>query len=102
MAKHKPRKSAPTEYTNDDEDRLMYDVEEELEPDPTDKFVLKECPTNFPREYLRSLSPTRFKKIYPLCRGKICMQVRPDGAFIYRKTDLRERRKLGTGVPVVI
>ncbi|GFV20614.1 hypothetical protein TNCV_776591 [Trichonephila clavipes] len=49
MAKHKPRKSASTEYTTDDEDMLMYDVEEELEPDPTDKFVLKEYPTNFPK-----------------------------------------------------
>ncbi|GFX38220.1 uncharacterized protein TNCV_3838191 [Trichonephila clavipes] len=40
MAKHKPRKSAPTEYTTDDEDLIMYDVEgEELEPDPTDKFT---------------------------------------------------------------
>ncbi|GFU31617.1 hypothetical protein TNCV_3282751 [Trichonephila clavipes] len=53
MAKHKPRKSAPTEYTTDDEDMLMYDVAEELERDPTDKFVLKECPTNFPKEYLQ-------------------------------------------------
>ncbi|GFX24198.1 DUF1758 domain-containing protein [Trichonephila clavipes] len=62
MAKHKPRKSAPTEYTNDDEDMLMYDVEEELEPDPTDKFVSKECPSNFPKGYLRSLTPTQFRK----------------------------------------
>ncbi|GFX87046.1 uncharacterized protein TNCV_2636861 [Trichonephila clavipes] len=31
MAKHKPRKSGPTEYTTDDEDMLMYDVEEKLE-----------------------------------------------------------------------
>ncbi|GFU05449.1 uncharacterized protein TNCV_3290961 [Trichonephila clavipes] len=63
MAKHKPRKSAPTEYTTDDEDMLMYDVKEELEPDPTDKFALKEDPSNFPRGYLRSLTPTRFRKI---------------------------------------
>ncbi|GFS65838.1 hypothetical protein TNCV_390681 [Trichonephila clavipes] len=62
MAKRKPRKSALTEYTTDDEDMLMYDVEEELEPDPTDKFVLKECPTNFPKESLCSLTPTRFRK----------------------------------------
>ncbi|GFW30473.1 hypothetical protein TNCV_454111 [Trichonephila clavipes] len=60
MAKHKPRKSAPTEYTTDDEDMLMHDVEEELELDPTDKFVLKECPVSFPKGYLRSLTPTRF------------------------------------------
>ncbi|GFX54177.1 hypothetical protein TNCV_2338131 [Trichonephila clavipes] len=63
MAKHKPRKSAPTEYTTDDEDLIMYDVEEkELEPDPTDKFVIKECPTHFPKGYLRSLTPTRYRK----------------------------------------
>ncbi|GFX55145.1 hypothetical protein TNCV_1156061 [Trichonephila clavipes] len=64
MAKHKPRKSAPTEYTTDDEDLLMYDAEEELETDPTDKFVFKERPTNFPKGYLRSLTPTRFRKKY--------------------------------------
>ncbi|GFY11529.1 hypothetical protein TNCV_3183671 [Trichonephila clavipes] len=58
MAKHQPRKSAPTEYTTDDEDMLMYDVEEELESDPTDKFVLKESPSNFSRGYIRSLTPT--------------------------------------------
>ncbi|GFW89318.1 hypothetical protein TNCV_3966081 [Trichonephila clavipes] len=62
MAKHKPGKSAPTEYTTDDEDMLMYDVEEELEPDPTDKFAFKECSTNFSKGYLRSLTPTRFRK----------------------------------------
>ncbi|GFW95380.1 hypothetical protein TNCV_2971021 [Trichonephila clavipes] len=43
MAPHKPRKSAPTEYATDDEDMIMYDVEEELEPNPADKFAMKEC-----------------------------------------------------------
>ncbi|GFW20178.1 hypothetical protein TNCV_2321191 [Trichonephila clavipes] len=44
MAKHKSRKSKPTELTTDDEDMIMYDVqEEELEPDPEDKFAMKEC-----------------------------------------------------------
>ncbi|GFS97068.1 RNA-directed DNA polymerase from mobile element jockey [Trichonephila clavipes] len=62
MAKHKPRKSAPTEYTTDDEDMLMHDVEEELESGPTDKFVFKESPSNFPRGYIRYLTPTRFRK----------------------------------------
>ncbi|GFX24445.1 uncharacterized protein TNCV_992601 [Trichonephila clavipes] len=63
MAKHKPRKSAPTEYTTDDEDLIMYDVEEEeLEPNPTDKFAIKECPINFPKGYLRALTPTRYRK----------------------------------------
>ncbi|GFX44332.1 hypothetical protein TNCV_1097721 [Trichonephila clavipes] len=62
MPKHKPKGSAPTEYTTDDEDMLMYDVEDELESDPTDKFVLKECPSNFPRGYIRSLTPSRFRK----------------------------------------
>ncbi|GFY09237.1 hypothetical protein TNCV_2991551 [Trichonephila clavipes] len=41
----------------------MYDVEEEeLEPDPTDKFAIKECPTNFPKGYLRALTLTRYRK----------------------------------------
>ncbi|GFS95801.1 uncharacterized protein TNCV_2258831 [Trichonephila clavipes] len=62
MAKHKRRKSAPMEYTTDDEGMLMYDMEEELEPDSTDKFVLKDCFSNFTRGYLRSLTPTRFRK----------------------------------------
>ncbi|GFY33289.1 hypothetical protein TNCV_1241391 [Trichonephila clavipes] len=56
MAKHKPRKSTPTEYTTDNEDLIMYDVvEEELELDPTNKFAIKECPQNFPKGYLRAL-----------------------------------------------
>ncbi|GFY10900.1 uncharacterized protein TNCV_1124221 [Trichonephila clavipes] len=43
MAKHKPRKSGPTELTTDDEDMIMYDVpEEELEPNPENKFAMKE------------------------------------------------------------
>ncbi|GFW86665.1 hypothetical protein TNCV_4334491 [Trichonephila clavipes] len=63
MAKHKPRKSAPTEYTTDDEDMLMYDVEEEeLELDPTDKFTVKECTIKFPDGYLRVLTTTRYMK----------------------------------------
>ncbi|GFU88292.1 hypothetical protein TNCV_846851 [Trichonephila clavipes] len=63
MAKHKPRKSAPTEYTTDDEDLIMYDVEEEeLDPDPADKFAIKECPTNFPKGYLRALFETLNKE----------------------------------------
>ncbi|GFV21993.1 hypothetical protein TNCV_4526791 [Trichonephila clavipes] len=37
MAPHKPRKSAPIEYTTDEED-ITYDVEDEPEPNP--KYVL--------------------------------------------------------------
>ncbi|GFS56079.1 uncharacterized protein TNCV_1650261 [Trichonephila clavipes] len=56
MAPHKPRKSALTELTTDDEDMITYDVEEEeLEPDPAGKFPIKEDPLNFPKGYLRSL-----------------------------------------------
>ncbi|GFV55965.1 hypothetical protein TNCV_249611 [Trichonephila clavipes] len=41
MAPHRPRKSTPTEYATDEEDMITYDVEEEeLEPKPTDKFVM--------------------------------------------------------------
>ncbi|GFX57327.1 hypothetical protein TNCV_3914901 [Trichonephila clavipes] len=38
MAPHKPRKSAPTEYTTDEEDMIVYDVDDEPEPNP--KYVL--------------------------------------------------------------
>ncbi|GFX50328.1 integrase catalytic domain-containing protein [Trichonephila clavipes] len=48
MTPHRPRKSAPTELTTDDEDMITYDVEEEeLEPDPTDKLTIKEDPFYF-------------------------------------------------------
>ncbi|GFV64426.1 hypothetical protein TNCV_955841 [Trichonephila clavipes] len=63
MAPHKPRKSASINYTTDDEDLIMYDVEEE-EPDPTDKFAIRECPANFPKIYLHALAPTRYRKVY--------------------------------------
>ncbi|GFX14085.1 hypothetical protein TNCV_612901 [Trichonephila clavipes] len=50
MAPHRSRKSASTEYATDEEDMITYDVEEEeLEPDPTDKFTIKEDPLNFPK-----------------------------------------------------
>ncbi|GFT49441.1 uncharacterized protein TNCV_3366451 [Trichonephila clavipes] len=61
MAKHKPRKSAPTEYTTDDEDMIMYDVEEKLEPNPADKFAMKLYYRNNPDKYMRMLTPTRFR-----------------------------------------
>ncbi|GFU40615.1 uncharacterized protein TNCV_3230081 [Trichonephila clavipes] len=65
MAKHKPRKSRHTEYATDDEDMIVHDVEaEELEPNPEDKFAMKECFINNPNEYIymRALTPTRFRK----------------------------------------
>ncbi|GFU90583.1 hypothetical protein TNCV_484741 [Trichonephila clavipes] len=37
-APHRPRKSGPTEYTTDEEDMIIYDVEDEPEPNP--KYVL--------------------------------------------------------------
>ncbi|GFX82192.1 putative RNA-directed DNA polymerase from transposon BS [Trichonephila clavipes] len=41
MAPHRPRKSAPTELTTDDEDMIMYDVQaKKLEPNPEDKFAV--------------------------------------------------------------
>ncbi|GFU06111.1 hypothetical protein TNCV_4764501 [Trichonephila clavipes] len=40
MASHRSRKSAPTEYATDEEDMITYDVEDELEPNPADKFVM--------------------------------------------------------------
>ncbi|GFU80007.1 uncharacterized protein TNCV_578871 [Trichonephila clavipes] len=63
MAKHKPRKSGPTELTTDDEDMIMYDVQaEELEPNHEDKYAMIECFVNNPSEYMRALTPTRFRK----------------------------------------
>ncbi|GFX75266.1 hypothetical protein TNCV_3042891 [Trichonephila clavipes] len=63
MAKHKPRKSGPTELTTDDEDMIMYDVQaEELEPNPENKFATKEGFINNPNEYMHALTPTRFRK----------------------------------------
>ncbi|GFX56554.1 uncharacterized protein TNCV_75001 [Trichonephila clavipes] len=38
MAPHRPRKSAPTEYSTDEEDMIIYDVEDEPELNP--KYVL--------------------------------------------------------------
>ncbi|GFV48866.1 uncharacterized protein TNCV_1043161 [Trichonephila clavipes] len=63
MAPHRPRKSAPTELATDDKDMIMYDVQaEELEPNPEDKFAMKECFVNNPREYMRALTLSRFRK----------------------------------------
>ncbi|GFU42722.1 uncharacterized protein TNCV_3139211 [Trichonephila clavipes] len=59
---HRPRKSTPTELTTDEEDMIMYDVQaEELEPNPEDKFAVMECFVNNPSEYMRALTPTRFR-----------------------------------------
>ncbi|GFW52700.1 hypothetical protein TNCV_2392801 [Trichonephila clavipes] len=58
-----PRKSAPKEYATDEEDKITYDVEEEeLEPDPTFKFALKESPSSYRKGYLRALTPRCFRK----------------------------------------
>ncbi|GFW99657.1 hypothetical protein TNCV_3418901 [Trichonephila clavipes] len=62
MAPHRPRKSTPTELTTDEEDMIMYDVQaEELEPNSEDKFAVMECFVNNPSEYMRALTPTRFR-----------------------------------------
>ncbi|GFU73690.1 hypothetical protein TNCV_3960101 [Trichonephila clavipes] len=63
MAPHRPRMSAPAEYATDEEDMITYGVvEEELEPDPTDKFTIKEDPLKFPKGYLRALTPSLYRK----------------------------------------
>ncbi|GFU65201.1 glycerol-3-phosphate dehydrogenase [Trichonephila clavipes] len=62
MAPYRRKKPAPTEYTTDEEDLITYDVEEELEPDPTDKFAIMEYHINNPDKYIRALTPTRFRK----------------------------------------
>ncbi|GFV38966.1 uncharacterized protein TNCV_965321 [Trichonephila clavipes] len=62
MAPHRPRKSAPTELTTDDKDMITYDVEEEeLETDPLNKFTINKDPLNFPKGYLCSLTPSRYR-----------------------------------------
>ncbi|GFS93935.1 uncharacterized protein TNCV_3409581 [Trichonephila clavipes] len=62
MVPYRPRKSTPTELTTDEEDMIMYDVQaEELEPNPEDKFAVMECFVNNPSEYMRALTPTRFR-----------------------------------------
>ncbi|GFS78271.1 uncharacterized protein TNCV_3172241 [Trichonephila clavipes] len=64
MAPHRPRKSTPTESTTDEDDMIMYDVQaEELEPNPEDKVAVMECFVNNPSEYMRALTPTRFRNI---------------------------------------
>ncbi|GFU05709.1 putative RNA-directed DNA polymerase from transposon X-element [Trichonephila clavipes] len=66
MAPHRPRKSTPTESTTDEDDMIMYDVQaEELEPNPEDKFAVMECFVNNPSEYMRALTPTRFRNTWP-------------------------------------
>ncbi|GFW87147.1 hypothetical protein TNCV_5125011 [Trichonephila clavipes] len=40
MALHRPRKSAPTKYTMDEEDMIIYDVCVEDEPESNPKYVL--------------------------------------------------------------
>ncbi|GFX80851.1 uncharacterized protein TNCV_2766161 [Trichonephila clavipes] len=63
MAPDRPRTSTPTELTTDEEDMIMYDVQaEKLEPNPEDKFAVMECFVNNPSEYMRALTPTRFRK----------------------------------------
>ncbi|GFW01693.1 RNA-directed DNA polymerase from mobile element jockey [Trichonephila clavipes] len=55
------KKETPTEIT-DDEDMITYDVEEEeLEQDPPNKFTIDEDPLNFPKGYLRALTPSRYR-----------------------------------------
>ncbi|GFU14728.1 hypothetical protein TNCV_4228831 [Trichonephila clavipes] len=59
MAPHRSKKAAPTEIITDDEDMITY--EEELEQDPPNKFTINEVPLNFPKGYLRSLTPSRYR-----------------------------------------
>ncbi|GFX80362.1 hypothetical protein TNCV_3931151 [Trichonephila clavipes] len=62
MAQHKPRKSSNVEYRTDEEDMIVYDMENEIESNPGDKFVMKECYKNSPDTYLRAVTPTRFRR----------------------------------------
>ncbi|GFS66806.1 hypothetical protein TNCV_230151 [Trichonephila clavipes] len=63
MAPHKPRRSAAVEYTTDAEDMIAYDVEEdEFKPNAAAEFVMSKF-FRKPHEYVRTLTPTRFRKI---------------------------------------
>ncbi|GFW11178.1 hypothetical protein TNCV_5131891 [Trichonephila clavipes] len=62
MAKHKPRKSGLTEYTTDDENMFIYDMNEEVEPNPADGFAMTEYYRGDPDKYMRALTPARFGK----------------------------------------
>ncbi|GFT69136.1 RNase H domain-containing protein [Trichonephila clavipes] len=96
MAPHKPRKSATTDYTTDDEVLIMSVVqEEELE---SDKFAIKEWPQNFPKGFLRALTPTR-GATSPLVRfveGKersLKSGVKPSSSMVLKAT-ANDRRHL--------
>ncbi|GFU57397.1 putative RNA-directed DNA polymerase from transposon BS [Trichonephila clavipes] len=53
---HRPRKSTPTERVTDEEDMITYDVEEdELQPNPTDKFIKGKYGRNNLDKYLYAL-----------------------------------------------
>ncbi|GFV72199.1 hypothetical protein TNCV_995711 [Trichonephila clavipes] len=56
MAQHRPRKSSSVEYTTDEEDMIVYDVENEIESKDVDKFAMKECYKNNPETYLSAFS----------------------------------------------
>ncbi|GFT43135.1 hypothetical protein TNCV_5119861 [Trichonephila clavipes] len=61
MTPHKPRKPAPVEYTTDEEDMIVYDIEEEVE---TTKSIIKGLSDEFwfgaawPKLALAPLNPT--------------------------------------------
>ncbi|GFW10272.1 hypothetical protein TNCV_4812401 [Trichonephila clavipes] len=65
MAPHKPIKPAPVEYITDEGDMIVYVVEEdEIEKKiPADDFVLPEFFQKSPHEYVRALTPTRYRKM---------------------------------------
>ncbi|GFV05499.1 hypothetical protein TNCV_227101 [Trichonephila clavipes] len=58
MAPHRPKKSAPVEYTTDEEDMIVFDVEDELEWNPD--YVRKDGKTYYKGSLL--LTPTRHRK----------------------------------------
>ncbi|GFV09662.1 hypothetical protein TNCV_2731701 [Trichonephila clavipes] len=96
MAGHKPRKSAPTEYTTDDEDMLMYDVEEELEPDRNSHRHLllgedaPECPSCKRREYGSNICDSRNYDTEECCRDTLKSVSPPRDHKKNRKTRIKE------------
>ncbi|GFU20124.1 hypothetical protein TNCV_2557171 [Trichonephila clavipes] len=56
MASHKPRKSAPIEYTTDEEDMIVFDVEDESEPNPD--YVINIAGVTYKGELIRKPNHT--------------------------------------------
>ncbi|GFS48559.1 hypothetical protein TNCV_309871 [Trichonephila clavipes] len=63
---------------------IVYDVEEaEFEPNPADEYVLPEYWRKHPVEYLRALTPTRFRKRVLWGQNGNSFQPTPEEEHVY-------------------